>query len=147
MHLAAAGQLVHIGEARCCMKRMTNRGIPTHRKAARSSRVLPRGRPQEHAAYGKFGGTGPHFVPTAQKSSRLRTPRRWGWGTARRDFVGVMDTLNAAIAITRLILNRLSWNFAESRTKRSDTNSERAITTLGPELRGHLAPAREAGMT
>src|SRR5260221_3240085 len=43
----------------------------------------------------------------------------------------------------RLVLNHPAWSFAESWTKRTDTNSERAITALGPELRGDLAQARE----
>ena len=46
-------------------------------------------------------------------------------------------------SITGLVLNHPTWGFAESWTKRADTNSERAITALGPELRGDLAQARE----
>src|SRR5207244_8713358 len=46
-------------------------------------------------------------------------------------------------AVTGLVLNHPTWSFAESWTKRTDTNSERAITALGPELRGDLAQARE----
>lgn len=46
-------------------------------------------------------------------------------------------------AVTGLVLNHPSWGFAESWTKRIDTNSERAITPLGPELRGDLAQAQE----
>jgi len=46
-------------------------------------------------------------------------------------------------AVTGLVLNHPNWSFAESWTKRTDTNSERAITALGPELRGDLAQARE----
>ena len=39
-------------------------------------------------------------------------------------------------AISGLLLNHPTWSFAESWTKRTDANSERAITALGPELRG-----------
>jgi len=46
-------------------------------------------------------------------------------------------------AFTGLLLNHPTWSFAESWTKRTDTNSERTITALGPELRGDLAQARE----
>src|ERR1044071_3663565 len=46
-------------------------------------------------------------------------------------------------SITGLVLNHPTWSFAESWTKRKETNSERAITALGPELRGDLAQARE----
>jgi hypothetical protein len=46
-------------------------------------------------------------------------------------------------AVTGLVLNHPSWSFAESWSKRTDTNSERAITALGPELRGDLAQAQE----
>jgi len=46
-------------------------------------------------------------------------------------------------AVTGLVLNHPTWSFAESWTKRKETNSERAITALGPELRGDLAQAKE----
>jgi len=46
-------------------------------------------------------------------------------------------------AVTGLVLNHPTWSFAESWTQRKETNSERAITALGPELRGDLAQARE----
>ena len=46
-------------------------------------------------------------------------------------------------AVTGLVLNHPTWSFAESWTKRTETNSERTITALGPELRGDLAQARE----
>src|SRR5207247_6835395 len=46
-------------------------------------------------------------------------------------------------AVTGLVLNHPTWNFAESWSKRTETNSERAITALGPELRGDLAQALE----
>lgn len=46
-------------------------------------------------------------------------------------------------AVTGLILNHPTWSFAESWTKRSETNSKGAIRTLAPELRGDLAQARE----
>src|SRR5678815_5042365 len=46
-------------------------------------------------------------------------------------------------AVTGLVLNHPTWSFAESWTKRTETNSERAITALSPELRGDLAQARE----
>ena len=46
-------------------------------------------------------------------------------------------------AITGLVLNHPAWSFAESWTKRTETNSERTITPLGPELRGDLAQAQE----
>ncbi len=46
-------------------------------------------------------------------------------------------------AVTGLVLNHPTWSFAESWSKRADTNSEHAITVFGPELRGDLAQARE----
>ena len=45
-------------------------------------------------------------------------------------------------AVTALILNHPTWSFAESWTKRADTNTEHVTTALGPELRGDLAQAR-----
>ena len=46
-------------------------------------------------------------------------------------------------AVTGLVLNHPTWSFAESWTKRTDTNSEREITAPGPEVKGDLAQARE----
>jgi len=46
-------------------------------------------------------------------------------------------------AVTGLVLNHPTWSFAESWTKRTDTNSEREITAPGQELQGDLAQARE----
>ncbi len=46
-------------------------------------------------------------------------------------------------AVTGLVLNHPTWSFAESWTKRTETNSERAITALGPEVKGDLAQAQE----
>jgi len=45
-------------------------------------------------------------------------------------------------AVTGLVLNHPAWGFAESWSKRKDTNSEQVITALGPELRGDLAQAQ-----
>jgi hypothetical protein len=45
-------------------------------------------------------------------------------------------------AATGLVLNHPTWSFAESWTKRTDTNSEHVITALEPELRGDLAQAQ-----
>ena len=46
-------------------------------------------------------------------------------------------------AVTGLVLNHPTWGFAESWTQRKETNSERVITALGPELRSDLAQAQE----
>lgn len=46
-------------------------------------------------------------------------------------------------AVTGLVLNHPTWSFAESWSKRRDTNSELVITALGPEVRGDLAQAQE----
>lgn len=46
-------------------------------------------------------------------------------------------------SITGLVLNHPSWSFAESWTKRTDSNSEHTIAALGPEVRGDLAQGKE----
>ena len=46
-------------------------------------------------------------------------------------------------AVTGLVLNHPTWNFAESWKNRKDTNYEREITAPGPEVKGDLGQARE----
>lgn len=45
-------------------------------------------------------------------------------------------------AITGLVLNHPEWSFAESWSKRRETNNERELTALGPEVQGDLAQAK-----
>jgi len=46
-------------------------------------------------------------------------------------------------AFSGLILNHPAWSFAESWNNRKETNYQREITALGPELKGDLGQARE----
>jgi len=46
-------------------------------------------------------------------------------------------------AFSGLLLNHPSWSFAESWNNRKETNYEREITELEPEVKGDLAQARE----
>jgi hypothetical protein len=46
-------------------------------------------------------------------------------------------------ALSGLLLNHPSWNFAESWKNRKDTNYEREIAAPGPEVKGDLGQARE----
>src|SRR6266446_3141046 len=46
-------------------------------------------------------------------------------------------------AFSGLLLNHPSWSFAEFWTNRKQTNYEREITALGPEMKGDLGQARE----
>ncbi len=46
-------------------------------------------------------------------------------------------------AVTGLVLNHPNWSFAESWTKRTETNSESKIVAPGPEVKGDLPQAHE----
>lgn len=46
-------------------------------------------------------------------------------------------------ALSGLLLNHPSWKFTEFWTNRKQSNYERSITTLGPEIAGDLAQAHE----
>ena len=46
-------------------------------------------------------------------------------------------------AFSGLLLNHPTWNFAESWNNRKETNYEREITALRPEVKGDLGQARE----
>ena len=46
-------------------------------------------------------------------------------------------------AFSGLLLNHPTWSFAESWNNRKETNYEREITALGPEVKGDLGQARE----
>jgi hypothetical protein len=46
-------------------------------------------------------------------------------------------------AVSGLLLNHPKWSFAESWNNRKETNVEREITALGPEVKGDLGQARE----
>ena len=46
-------------------------------------------------------------------------------------------------AFSGLILNHPTWSFAESWNNRKETNYDREITALGPEVKGDLGQARE----
>ena len=66
------------------------------------------------------------------------------WNRRLHYFVGLfLLTFLWLFAATGLILNHPTWSFAESWSKRRDTNSEQAISALGSELRGDLAQAQE----
>jgi hypothetical protein len=85
--------------------------------------------------------------PTAVSNSpapaglRVRLER---WNRRLHYYVGLFLLLFLWLfAITGLVLNHPTWSFAESWSKRRDTNSEHALTALGPELRGDLAQAQE----
>src|ERR1043165_5471264 len=79
--------------------------------------------------------------PPAASRLRVRLVR---WNRKLHYYAGLFPLLFLWLfAVTRPILNHPTWSFAESWTKRTETNSERTITALGPELRGDLAQARE----
>jgi hypothetical protein len=46
-------------------------------------------------------------------------------------------------AFSGLLLNHPTWSFAESWNNRQETNYDREITALGPEVKGDLGQARE----
>ena len=46
-------------------------------------------------------------------------------------------------AFSGLLLNHPTWSFAESWNNRKETNYDREITALGPEVKGDLGQARE----
>ena len=46
-------------------------------------------------------------------------------------------------ALSGLLLNHPTWNFAESWSNRHETNYDREMTALGPEAKSDLAQARE----
>lgn len=76
-------------------------------------------------------------------SSRLRV-RLERWNRRLHYFVGLYLLFFLWLfAITGLVLNHPNWSFAESWSKRTDTNSEHSIRALGPEQKGDLAQARE----
>src|SRR5690349_22926921 len=84
--------------------------------------------------------------PTAAASSpavsRLRV-RLERWNRKLHYYAGLFLLFFLWLfAVTGLVLNHPTWSFAESWTKRKETNSERTITALGPELRGDLTQAR-----
>ena len=87
--------------------------------------------------------TEPTAAATPLAASRLRV-RLERWNRKLHYYAGLFLLFFMWLfAVTGLVLNHPTWSFAESWTKRTDTNSERAITALGPELRGDLAQARE----
>ena len=79
--------------------------------------------------------------PRAHSRLRVRLER---WNRKLHYYAGLFLLFFLWLfAVTGLVLNHPTWSFAESWTKRTDTNSERAIAALGPELQGDLAQARE----
>lgn len=69
-------------------------------------------------------------------SSRLRV-RLERWNRRLHYFAGLFLMFFLWLfAVTGLILNHPTWSFAESWTKRTDANSERAITALGAGAAG-----------
>ena len=87
--------------------------------------------------------TEPTAAANPPTASRLRV-RLERWNRKLHYYAGLFLLFFMWLfAITGLVLNHPTWSFAESWTQRADTNSERAITALGSELRGDLAQARE----
>jgi len=87
--------------------------------------------------------TEPTAASNRPAASRLRV-RLERWNRKLHYYAGLFLLFFVWLfAVTGLVLNHPTWSFAESWTKRTDTNSERAITALGPELRGDLAQAQE----
>ena len=87
--------------------------------------------------------TEPTAAANPPAASRLRV-RLERWNRKLHYYAGLFLLFFMWLfAITGLVLNHPTWSFAESWTKRTDTNTERALTALGPELRGDLAQARE----
>src|SRR5258708_30585997 len=87
--------------------------------------------------------TEPTAAATPPAASRLRV-RLERWNRKLHYYAGLFLLFFMWLfSITGLVLNHPTWSFAESWTKRTDTNSERAITALGSELRGDLPQARE----
>jgi len=85
--------------------------------------------------------------PTAASSppaaSRLRA-RLERWNRKLHYYAGLfLRFFMRLFVVTGLVLDHPTWSFAELWIKRIDTNSERAITALAPELLGDLAQARE----
>lgn len=75
--------------------------------------------------------------------SRLRV-RFERWNRRLHYYVGLFLLFFLWLfAISGLVLNHPTWSFAESWTKRTETNSEYTIDALGPEFRGNLAQAQE----
>src|ERR1043165_1990609 len=86
--------------------------------------------------------TEPTAAPNPPAISRLRVLERWN--LKLHYYAGLFLLFFLWLfAVTGLVLNHPTWSFAESWTKRTDTNSERTIAALGPELRSDLAQARE----
>lgn len=87
--------------------------------------------------------TEPNVAASSPAPSRLRV-RLERWNRRLHYFAGLFLLIFLWLfAITGLVLNHPTWNFAESWSKRAETNSEHTITALGPELRGDLAQAQE----
>ena len=81
----------------------------------------------------------------AQPATASRIRRRLErWNRRLHYFVGLYLILFLWLfAVTGLILNHPTWSFAESWSKRRETNAVQAISTLGPEFRDDLGQARE----
>src|SRR5258708_38666950 len=87
--------------------------------------------------------TEPTAAATEPAASRLRV-RLERWNRKLHYYAGLFLLFFLWLfAVTGLVLNHPTWSFAESWTKRTATNSERAITALGTELRGDRARTRE----
>ena len=85
----------------------------------------------------------PQAAPVPRVSSRLRV-RLERWNRRLHYFVGLFLIFFLWLfAVTGLVLNHPTLSFAESWSKRRDTNSEQVITALGPELQGDLEQAQE----
>lgn len=78
---------------------------------------------------------------TAPSHLRARLAR---WNRRLHYYAGLFLLLFMWLfALTGLVLNHPTWSFAESWSKRRETNSEHTITALQPTLRGDLAQAKE----
>ena len=87
--------------------------------------------------------TEPTAAANPPAASRLRV-RLERWNRKLHYYAGLFLLFFLWLfAVTGLVLNHPTWNFAESWKNRKDTNYEREITAPGPEVKGDLGQARE----
>ncbi len=87
--------------------------------------------------------TEPTAAGTATSSPRLRV-RLEQWNRKLHYYAGLFLLFFLWLfAATGLVLNHPTWSFADSWSRRTDTNSEHAITAPGPGSNGDLAQARD----
>ena len=85
--------------------------------------------------------------PTDPGNSRRVTPFRAGlerWNRKLHFYAGLFLLFFMWLfAFSGLLLNHPTWSFAESWKNRQETNYEREIAALSPEVKGDLGQARE----